>query len=72
MDKEIIANFQGKHVKVTLNLEKQNFKTRVYSGRIIQLGDDGILFKDKFNQQVYIKYDTIQRIDEINGRRQFQ
>lgn len=61
MDYDDISCFIGK--KVIINADFNSAK-RYYTGFIVKLNDDSLLFKDKFDELVLIRFDAITSISQ--------
>lgn len=61
MDKEIVLKYIGKKVEIWL---KNNLK---YSGKIIKIKGETVLFLDKFNKEVPFECGFIEHINEVNS-----
>lgn len=52
------------HKKVNINV-KINSSERYYSGYIVKLHNDSILFKDKYGAMILFNIETLMNIEEI-------
>jgi len=62
MRKEDLVLFSGKKVKISGGNGNGSF---FYTGFILSVSDDSIIFKDRYDKTVLIALNAIQRIEEI-------
>ncbi len=66
MDKKFIEKYYKEKIKVRLNLKNGYF----YSGYIISIEGNTILFKDKFGEEIPIALDSISYVTKFDyGRK---
>jgi hypothetical protein len=63
MQKQDLKIFLKK--KVILNMSSGNGSILTYTGSIGSLKDDYLLFTDKFNKLVMVRYDVITSVTEV-------
>ena len=63
MEKEYLEAFFKNHTKIRLNLKDK----RVYTGYIIKLTDNSLVFKDKYDHELPFDLEVIAYIDVVDG-----
>lgn len=63
MEKERLINYFEDKTKIKLNLKNGRF----YTGYIINLTEQSLLFKDRFNNELPFDLDCISYIDVVKG-----
>lgn len=58
MDKKILVKYKENGSRIKINLKNNMF----YTGCIIEVYDDSVLFKDKFSDEIPINIDSISYI----------
>jgi len=58
MERKYVQEYWREHQKVKVFLNNND----IYTGVIIEVGDDTILFQDKFNREIPISLDAISHI----------
>lgn len=61
MDKQIYERWKGKKVKIFLKNDDQ------LTGSIIEVNDEGFIFKDRYNDDIPIDFDFVTMIKPLDG-----
>jgi len=63
MEKKYLKDFKENKTKIKLNLKNGKF----YTGTIEELGENCLIFLDKFNNKLPFEYDSISYVDVVGG-----
>jgi hypothetical protein len=62
MEKKYLSKFFEESIRVKLNLKNGKF----YTGIIIELGENTLIFRDRFGNEIPFSLDAVAYIDFVN------
>lgn len=65
VEKKYLKKFYEEKIKVKLNLKNGKF----YTGEIIELGKNVLVFLDKFKTKIPFDYDSLSYVEPVNFNR---